>query len=156
MGIATWRLMQIKYVDIVLWQENTSCFSDIPKSAEKRKFAAAWQYSRKLITQERIYESLHRLFFFTHFGKGETLACAFPETSVPSCMLFPGLRMSLALISFLSKIPTYLIRLSLVISFAVTPLCKMNHCFGSTNVHNHGIVNIPSHLSFKYLVLLID
>ena len=155
MGIVTWSLMQIKYVNIVLWQENTSCFSDIPKSAEKRKCAAAWQYSRKLITQERIYESVRRLFFFTRFGKGETLACGFPETSVPSCMLFPGLRWSLAVIaSFYQKF--LLIRLSLVITFAMSPLCKMNHCFGSTNVHNHGIVSIPSHLSFKYLVLLMD
>ena len=99
MGIVTWSLMQIKYVNIVLWQENISCFSDIPKSSEEGKFAVAWQYSRKLITQERIYESLHRLFFFTCFGKGETLACGFPETSVPSRMLLPGLRMSLALIA---------------------------------------------------------
>lgn len=155
MGIVTWSLMQIKYVNIVLWQENTSCFSDIPRSAEKRKCAAAWQYSRKLITQERIYESVCRLFFFTRFGKGETLACGFPETSVPSCMLFPGVRRSLAVIaSFYQKF--LLIRLSLVITFAMSPLCKMNHCFGSTNVHNHGIVSIQSHLSFKYVVLLMD
>lgn len=78
MGIVTWSFMKIKYVNIVWWQENISCFSDIPKSAQKGKFAAAWQYSRKLITQERIYESLHRLLFFTCFCKGETLACSFP------------------------------------------------------------------------------
>ena len=102
MGIVTCSFMQIKYVNTVWWQENISCFSDVPKSVEKGKFAAAWQYSRKLITQERIYESLHRLLFFTCFCKGETLACSFPKTSVPSCMLFPGLRMSLALVTSFS------------------------------------------------------
>ena len=147
MGIVTWSLMQIKYVNIVLWQENTSCFSDIPKSAEKRKCAAAWQYSRKLITQERIYESVRRLFFFTRFGKGETLACGFPETSVPSCMLFPGLRRSLAVIaSFYQKF--LLIRLSLVITFAMSPLCKMNISISPISTFNFKYFELTQFLSF--------
>lgn len=68
--------MQIKYVIIVWWQKYLFCISDISKSSEKEKFAAARQYSINLITQ-RIYERLHRLLFFTHFCKGETVACDF-------------------------------------------------------------------------------
>lgn len=41
---------------------------------KKKKIAAAWQYSRKLITQERIYEGLYRLLFFTCFGTGKIAA----------------------------------------------------------------------------------
>lgn len=95
MGFVIRSFMQINYVNIVWWQEYLSCISDIPKSAEEGKFAAAWQYSRKLITQERIYENLQSLLLFTCFCKGEALACSIPESTVPSCMLFHGLKMSL-------------------------------------------------------------
>lgn len=50
-GVVTWSFMQINYVNIVWWQEYLSCISDNPRGAEKEKFAAAWQCSRKLITQ---------------------------------------------------------------------------------------------------------
>lgn len=67
----------MKYVNIVWRQEYLSCISDIPGCAEKEKFAAAWQYSRKLITQERIYGRLQRLFLFTCSYKGEAFASGF-------------------------------------------------------------------------------
>lgn len=54
MGVVTWHFMQIKHVNIVWWQGYLSCISDIPRSAKKEKYAAPWQYSRKLITGERI------------------------------------------------------------------------------------------------------
>lgn len=77
-GVVTWSFMQINYVNIVWWQEYLSCISDNPRSAEKEKFAAAaWQCSRKLITQWRVSERLQRLFFCMWFGKDETFASGF-------------------------------------------------------------------------------
>lgn len=42
MGVVTWSFIQIKYISIVWWQKYLSRISDIPRSAEKAKLAAAW------------------------------------------------------------------------------------------------------------------
>lgn len=117
------------------------------------KICCCLAISRNLITQERIYEWPHWLLFFACFCKGKTFAGGFSQTSVPSCMLFPGLRMSLALVS---SFPW-----KCLLTFKTQLNCHFHYeAFYDSPLQNESVlcsanvrlVNTPPHLLFQYLV----
>lgn len=117
---------------------------------------AAWQYSRKLITQERIYEKLLRLMLFTCFGKVSfLLRVMLKPLCLHTCWVPQVEHITHHCFQVFLQMPSYLSRLSSIVTFPrqlfVTLLCKIGQSVVTQIIQNHGIVSSPIHLLFNYL-----